>query len=160
VELLLETAEEHFPEWHAFLLCALRTGLRLGELRALEWGDFDWRRRFIRIERNFVEGAFTTPKSGLARNVDMSLQLRAVLRLWRRQQRAAWFHRGRSLPDLVFSSEARTPLDDSNVRKAMLAIVNKAEVRRRRSVLHVLRHTFASLLIQQGESLTYVKEWC
>jgi integrase len=32
--LLVETATRWFPEWHAFLLCALRTGLRLGELRA------------------------------------------------------------------------------------------------------------------------------
>jgi len=78
------------PEWRPFLLCALRTGLRLGELRALEWGDIDWRNRFIRVERNFVEREFTTPKNGLARNVDLSLQLRATLRLWRRQRRAAW----------------------------------------------------------------------
>lgn len=143
VGLLLATAAEHYADWHTFLLCALRTGLRLGELRALEWGDLDWRQRFVRVERNFVEGVFTTPKNGLSRNVDMSLQLRAVLRLWRFQQRAVWLRRGRSLPDV----------DASNVRKAVLAVVKKADARRRRSVIHVLRHTFASLLIQQGESL-------
>ena len=85
-------------------------------------------------------------------------QLRAVLRLWRRQQRAAWFLRGRPLPDLVFSSSVGTTLDDANIRKAVLAIVKKAEVRRRRSLIHVLRHTFGSLLIQQGESLAYVRD--
>jgi integrase len=31
-------------------------------------------------------------------------------------------------------------------------------VRQRRSIVHVLRHTFGSLLIQQGESIVYVNE--
>ena len=105
-----------------------------------------------------MEGKPTTPKSGLFRNVDMSLQLRAVLRLWRRQLGAAWLKAGRARPDLVFPSAAGTTLDDSNIRKAMLAIVKKAEMRRRRSIIHVLRHTFGSLLIQQGESLAYVRD--
>ena len=158
MEQLVETSRRHFPAWHAFLLCAVRTGLRLGELRALEWGDLDWRQRFLGVQRNFVEGAVTTPKSGRARKVDMSLQLRAVLRLWRRQQRAAWFLHGRPFPDLVFPSVTGTTLDDANIRKAVLAIVKKAEVRKRRSIVHVLRHTFGSLLIQQGESLAYVRD--
>ncbi len=157
-EILVAVAEEHYPEWQPFLLCALRTGVRLGELRALQWGDIDWRQRFLHIERNYVEGTFTTPNNGLARNVDMSLQLRTALRLWRRRQRAVWMAVGRPLPKLVFPSDAETPLDDSKIRKAILAIVTKAEVRRRRSIVHVLRHTFGSLLIQQGESLAYVKE--
>jgi integrase len=155
---LLDVSQEHFAEWHPFVMCAVRTGLRLGELRALEWGDFDWRQRFIRVERNWVEGKLTTPKNGMARNVDMSLQLRAVLRLWRRYQRISWFERGAPMPQLVFPSETGAPLDDSNLRKVMLTIVEKAQVRRHRSIVHVMRHSFASLLLQQGESLMYVKE--
>jgi integrase len=110
------------------------------------------------VQRNFVEGVLTTPKNGHHRDVDLSLQLRAVLRLWRRQQRQSWFLRGLALPDLVFPSDVRTYLDDSRVRKVMTAIAKKAELRLRKSPVHVLRHTFGSLLIQQGESLTYVKE--
>jgi integrase len=156
--MLLDASEEHFPDWHPFVLCAVRAGLRLGELRALEWGDFDWRQRFIRVERNWVEGKLTTPKNGKARNVDMSLQLRAILRLWRRRLRIEWFGWGLPMPQLVFPSEEGTPLDDANLRKVMVAIVEKAQVRRHRSIVHVMRHSFASLLLQQGESLMYVKE--
>ena len=46
-----------------------------------------------------MEGVETTPKNGKARRVDMSLQLRKILRLWRWHQRAAWFTRGMKLPD-------------------------------------------------------------
>lgn len=159
VDLLTETAARHYPEWHPFLLCAVRTGMRMGELRALHWGSIDWRERFLRVENNFVEGQFTTPKNGHDRNVDMSMQLRATLRLWRRKQRIAWLAKGKPLPELVFPEPASgKPLDDSKIRKAMIAIAKKADVRVRKKPIHVLRHTFASLLIQQGESIVYVKD--
>jgi integrase len=158
VDVLLATAERHFPDWYVFMLCALRTGMRLGELRALEWDAIDWRNRFIEVRRNYVEGAFTVPKNGLTRRVDTSTQLRAQLRLWRRQQRLVWLRQGQQFPTLVFPSNAGTPLDDSRVRKAMVAIARKGELMVRKQPVHVLRHTFASLLLQQGESLVYVKE--
>ena len=48
-------------------------------------------------------------------------------------------------------------LDGDNVRhRAFHAVLKKAELRHIR--IHDLRHTFASLLIQNGESLVYVKE--
>ena len=62
-----------------------------------------------------------------------------------------------ALPSMwLFQNEAGKPMDDSKVRKAFSRILTKAGLVRRS--LHFLRHTYASLLIQQGESPVYVKE--
>jgi integrase len=140
----------HFLAWYPFVLCGFRTGLRLGELLGLQWGDVDWRKGFIHVQRGWVRGAWTTPKNGRDRTVDMSQQLRTELRLWRRRQRENCLRRGLPSPDLVFPSDERTPLDDSNARKAFDAVVKKADLRHRSP--HAMRHTFVSLLLQNGES--------
>lgn len=160
-ELLVETARLEYPGWHVFVLTALRTGLRLGELRALTWDDIDWRGRYLRVARNFVEGRTTTPKSGHVRRVDVSGQLHEALRRHRIAQRGAWLktkEKPKVRPRLVFPSARWTVLDDANIRTAMRAICEAAGVRPRPRPVHVFRHTFCSLLVQQGESLVYVKE--
>ena len=58
---------------------------------------------------------------------------------------------------LIFPSETGGPLEGSNVyNRDFLPCLEAAGIRR--VTLHALRHTFASLLIQQGASLAYVKE--
>jgi integrase len=42
VSLFLATCKKHRKEWYPFFICAFRTGIRLGELLALHWGDIDW----------------------------------------------------------------------------------------------------------------------
>ena len=153
---VVAVARQRFPEWYPWLLCRLRTGMRAGELLALQWGDFNWQRRFVQVQRNLVRGVLTTPKNHQRRRVDLSHQLTAALRLWRRQQRAVWLAAGRPFPDWVFSSVTGTALDESNVRKALNRILDGAGVHRRGP--HQMRHTFASLLLQEGAPITYVSQ--
>lgn len=85
--------------------------------------------------------------------LDMSRQLRAMPRLELRRQRKALFEYGLR-PEWVFCSSIGTPLDESNVRKVFNRILDKVERHRRGP--HQMRHTFASLLLQAGEPITYV----
>ena len=61
------------------------------------------------------------------------------------------------MPDWVFCTESGGPLDGDNLRhRVFYKLLEKAELRRVR--FHDLRHTFASLLLQNRESPAYVKE--
>ena len=153
---LVETARQHFPRWHPWTLCALRTGLRSGEMLGLQWGDVDWLGRFLVVQRNIVRGVVTSPKSHQRRRVDMSAQLSETLLAWRRLQRKRWIKKGKPMPPWVFASLEGTALEERNVRHVFHRLLEKADLRRIR--IHDLRHTFASLLLQNGESIVYVKE--
>jgi integrase len=151
-----ETAREHFAKWHPFVFCGLRTGMRLGELLGLEWGDVDWRNRTIKVRRNWTRGAITTPKNHQRRTVRMSPKLTVTLRLWRRQLRTQFLKDGLPRPEIVFPSEIGTRLDDSNVRKMFRAMCEKADIRHRSP--HDMRHTFATLSLLEGAQLGYVSK--
>jgi integrase len=55
VSRLLITTKDKLPRYYPLFLCAVRTGLRMGELLALQWGDIDWRSRFIDVQRNYTQ---------------------------------------------------------------------------------------------------------
>lgn len=154
----LEVVKEHYPGYYSLFLCSLRTGMRLGELLALEWGDIDFAGGFIEVRRSYVCGRLTTPKNGKSRRVDMSRQLAATLKALQTERKREALARGWvKVPDLVFVNEAGKVLDHGNLRRRVFwPALAKAGLRRIR--LHDLRHTFASLLIQNGESLAYVRD--
>ena len=164
-ESFLAAVQEFCPDWYPFFLTALRAGLRKGELIALKWGDIQFgdserdSNRYIRVQRNYSFGVFTTPKNKKSRRVDMSRQLRATLIELREQRMLEAFLGGKtSISDeLVFPSQAGTPIKPDNLSvRYMEPALEKAGLHHFR--FHDLRHTFGSLLIQGGASLAYVKE--
>jgi integrase len=131
--------------------------LRLGEALALQWNDVDVGGREIRVERAISAGKIETPKSGHGRSVDMSDQLANHLLRLHVERKTETLTRGwPEVPPWIFCTEVGTPLDDSKVRKVFSKILKAASLPTHFSP-HSLRHTFASLLLQQGESPAYVQ---
>jgi integrase len=146
-------------------LTALRAGLRRGEVVALQWGDIqfgaseDDPNRYILVQHNYVKRQFTTPKSKKNRRVDLSRQLRRALLELRDQRLFNVFSEGMAAiaDDLVFPSPQGAVLDPDNlIKRYFLPAIEHAGLRRFR--FHDLRHSYGSLLIQEGASITYVKE--
>jgi integrase len=111
------------------------------------------------VQHNFVHGKFTTLKSKKSRRVDLSRELRRVLLEIRDKLMLEAFLKGKTniSDELVFPSKAGTVIDPNNlVHYHFLPCIEHAGLRRLR--FHDVRHTFGSLLIQDGASLAYVKD--
>ena len=156
VKHFLETCQKYEPDHYPFFLAAFRTGCRLGELIALHWGDIDFHGKFIQVDRSFRRGIVDLPKNGLSRRVDMSDQLIDCLgALLIRRKREA-LKAGRSEPiEIVFHKDG-SYMSQNSVRNVFKRVLKKAKIRNIK--LHVTRHTYASLLLSNGESPVYVKE--
>jgi len=165
VQQFLRAAQEICPNYHPLLLTAVRTGLRRGELVALQWGDVQLggddsnSDRFILVQHNYVRREHTTTKSKKSRRVDLSRELRRVLVEFRDKRLLEAYLKGKAdiSDELVFQTPQATILDPDNLyHRIFLPVLAKAGIRKIR--LHDLRHTFRSLLLQNGASIVYVKE--
>jgi len=165
VQQLLKAAQDIRPEYHPLVLTAVRAGLRRGELVALQWGDIQLGEdendpeRFILVQHNYVRREHTTTKSKKARRVDLSRELRRVLLELRDKRLLEAYLKGKNdiSGERVFRSPEGKILDPDNLyHRIFLPVLAQAGIRRIR--LHDLRHTFGSLLIQNGASIVYVKE--
>jgi len=151
-----------------FILFLARTGARLGEALAVRFGDINFSKRTVRIQRNWVRRQLTTPKNHHQRNIDLSAQLAAALKA--RFERVARPVVGLTVDAEADLAEARaavldryvfgdgdTPMDGDNFRKRIWeppcvdAKVGKVRI-------HDLRHGYASQLIAAGKPIHYIQQ--
>jgi integrase len=160
---LLEAAKKFYPEYHPLFLCALRAGLRQGELLGLKWGDVQFGQndsdinRYILVQRNLQAGRLTSTKNRKRRRVDLSRELKQVMFDLRDSKFLVAFQRGFDLGnELIFHDAEGRGLDRDVVTRVFKSCLARAGLREIR--FHDLRHTFGSQLIQNGASLVYVRD--
>ncbi|UJA20582.1 site-specific integrase [Thermoleophilia bacterium SCSIO 60948] len=132
----------------ALWVVAAFTGLRMGELRALRWGDIDFAGRTVFVRSSYSkERRVHEPKSGKVRSVPLIDQAAVELdRLSRRQHFTA-------STDLVFASPTGRHLDDKEMRMRFYSALDRAGLGHKRTGdrplrFHDLRHTFGTLAAQ------------
>lgn len=94
------------------LKTAVLTGLRLGELRALQWRDIDLENRVIRVQRSATEnGSFKQPKSEAGkRDIPIGRDHCLELKKWRLASQPGFL-------DLVFPNKAGHVMRSTNIRQ-------------------------------------------
>jgi integrase len=131
-------------------MAAATTGLRQGELLGLKWTDIDWFNNQIHINRTYNHFRFYEPKTKTSkRKVDVPPQMMKQLKEWKIACPANDL-------DLIFPNENGKPMSALNMyNRKYLPALRKAKLSQIR--FHDLRHTYASLLIDQGENIKYVQ---
>ncbi|UCF02846.1 MAG: site-specific integrase [Deltaproteobacteria bacterium] len=133
------------------ILCKSRTGLRIGELQALQWGDIDFNGRFIEVKRSWRNGRLTATKNKKRRRVDMSPHLAETLKELRVIQKKGALRNGRSPSEWVFANEKGEMLHRESFRNALNRCLERAGLRRVR--IHDLRHTYATIRLLRGHNV-------
>lgn len=143
---------------------ALRTGLRKGELLGLLWDDLDLDTGTAAIHRSLQRtrtGGLTvlhTKTRASERRIAIPTEcVHSLKNLRERQQKerravgARWSDGG-----LVFATPTGGPLDPANLTRHFGRLLRRAGLRRIR--FHDLRHSTATLLLEQGIDLVVIKE--
>lgn len=156
ISIILNKCREFRPDFYHYFLTAFRTGARMGEILALEWQDINWKRNYLIVRKSFRKGKVTPPKNGKSRRIDMSDQLAKELRSLYLERKKEALREGLGEPVSIIFHTAGNHTSQNSVRNVWRKLLSKCELDYRK--FHTVRHSFASLLINNGESLAYIKE--
>lgn len=149
------------PLWRAMVFVGLRTGLRVGELRGLQWGDIDFARRVVHVRRTDPGRRLldaTSPKGNSARTVPLTPDTIAELEHWLAsvadRSPGAWVW-----PALLRRrGESRSrPRSEKGCYHALWRAVDAVKLAD--VGWHTLRHSFASWLVMRGVPLRVVQQY-
>jgi integrase len=148
VQEMLENSAGLEIELATAYLVAVRTGIRLGELLALEWTDIDWNKRTVEVSKSYDYHLRKTrlPKNKKTRTVDLTPSTVEALKDLRKQRKVA------SISGLIFTNAKGKRLIYNFLQRKV------KEVSPRPIRFHDLRHTYATLRIAKGDNIVDVSK--
>ncbi len=145
----IKTLIENAPNLRlkAFLVVAFFTGLRTGEQLALLWSDVDFENKKINIDKSLnLSGAITSPKNQPSiREVDLLEPVEKILKELQASEPAN--------KKFVFIDMPKRSSVFQRHFKNLLKTLNLKDRK-----LYTTRHTFASLMLSQGEEPMWISK--
>lgn len=143
-------------KWQTYIMLAIDSGCRRGEMCGLKWKSVDFKKGTIVIENNLLytkaKGIYeTTPKSGKAREIDVSHEVLSLLKSLRAEQAES------GLSQYVFTeSNSAEPMHPQSPTRYFERFGKKYGIEHFHP--HKLRHSFASIAITNGADIASVSE--
>ena len=148
-----------------FFVLGLRTGLRKGEIAALQWSDFTFGENisFLEVKRavDWSKGDnkpfLKSPKTKKSkRQIVLTNDTAHELKLYRAWQSQKWMEFGQELNEdaLLFFNDNFGLVSKSVPQHRWDKVIKKSGVQK--LTLHKLRHTFATYLWKQSKDLSLV----
>ncbi|WP_214810859.1 site-specific integrase [Exiguobacterium sp. s127] len=160
-ELFIETHEKELRALPIILI--LHTGMRIGEAITLRWSDIDFEERTVLVKRSVSDHNRSAhqnekaPKNGHSRLIVISDAAVDYLKSMKRLQASHQLSKGyRNDEDYVCLNTLGRPFSSTIVHRSFNWLTELAGVPRIR--IHDLRHTHATLLLEQGVHPKVVQE--
>ena len=149
LERFLHAAKEYGPREHAMFLFAVAHGARAQEIANLRISDINFGSEQIHIAR--LKGSLDSTQNLLKVKGNSLFDEKAALKAWLAVREA-------DADNFVFNSQKSTQMNRSTIFRIFRHIAKKAGLGATLQHPHVLKHTAAMLMVQQGANAFMIRQ--